>query len=65
MTPLISEAPLHSERSGPHVHELVSELEFVKRLEVWGQYFRNSPIEVSGTDFQVMAEAVRDWRPNA
>ena len=50
------------ERSGPPAAAIAKRLEFVKRPEVWGTYFRNSPIEVSQRDFDVMARAIEGWR---
>ena len=51
------------EREGPDVAELVHKLKFVKRPEVWGHYFRNSPIHVSKGDFRVLEKAVMSWKP--
>jgi hypothetical protein len=53
---------IFGQHSGPSVAALAQRLERVKRPEVWGTYFRNSPIEVSQRDFDVMARAVEDWR---
>jgi hypothetical protein len=50
------------ERHGPEVRALASRLTLVKRPEVWGQYFRTTPIEVGEKDFEVMAEMVEGWR---
>jgi hypothetical protein len=46
------------ERDGVPVKPLVQELSFVRRPEVWGQYFRSGLVEVSADDFDVMANAV-------
>jgi hypothetical protein len=48
------------EREGPEVHHLVEQLELVRRPEVWGQYFRQSPIAVSEDDFRRLEAAVTD-----
>lgn len=61
MTCEIKPELLHPERSGPEVRELVEDLDVVRRTDVWGQYFRNSPIEVSSEDFSRLAQAVRNW----
>jgi hypothetical protein len=47
------------EREGVSVRPLVGQLSFVRRKDVWGQYFRSGLIEVSSEDFEVMAHAVR------
>jgi len=49
------------ERQGPRVKPLVTELEFVLRPEVWGQYFRNSPIGIGEADFDRLSGAVHRW----
>ncbi len=46
------------ERQGPPVRDLVPRLQFVKRPEVWGQYFRASPIRLGGGDFHVLSDAI-------
>jgi hypothetical protein len=46
------------ERTGPPVRPLVKRLQRVKRPEVWGGYFRSSPIEIVEEDFRVLASAV-------
>lgn len=45
-------------REGPAVRELAPRLELVEKPEVWGQYFRRSPIRVSEHDFELMRDAV-------
>lgn len=50
------------ERQGPAVKALADGLDLVKRPEVWGQYFRTSPIEVGEKDFEVMARKIEGWR---
>lgn len=47
------------ERQGPEVGALAPRLSFVKRPEIWGQYFRVSPLEVSRRDFLVLRRAVK------
>lgn len=47
------------ERAGVPVAGLVGELSFVRRKEVWGQYFRSGLMSVSEEDFGVMARAIR------
>jgi hypothetical protein len=47
------------QREGVSVRPLVEKLSFVRRKDVWGQYFRSALIEVSSEDFEVMAEPVR------
>ncbi len=49
------------ERTGPEVKPLAPKLSIVKKPEVWGQYFRSSPIEVNESDFIVMEQAIRSW----
>jgi hypothetical protein len=46
------------ERTGPEVAPLADRLSFVKRAEVWGVYFRNSPKRLAETDFRILAGAV-------
>lgn len=40
---------------GAPVRPAAPRLSFVRRPEVWGLYFRNSPLEVSDPDFEVLA----------
>jgi hypothetical protein len=47
------------QREGVSIRPLVEKLSFVKRKDIWGQYFRSALIEVSPEDFEVMAQAVR------
>jgi hypothetical protein len=47
------------ERRGVPVRPLVPRLSFVRREEVWGQYFRSGLVRVPPKDLQVLAEAVR------
>lgn len=49
------------EREGPEVRHLADQLEFVRRPEVWGQYFRQSPISVSEVDFRRLEAAVAEF----
>jgi hypothetical protein len=51
------------EHQGPEVRLLAATLERVKRPDVWGQYFRTTPIEVSATDFATLESAIRTWAP--
>ena len=46
------------ERTGPSVKPLASRLEMVKKPEVWGQYFRSSPIRISVKDYSLLARAI-------
>lgn len=46
------------ERAGPHVHQLVRQLDLVRREDVWGQYFRQSPIEISPDDFELLRSEI-------
>lgn len=46
------------ERSGPEVAPLVERLSLVKRPEVWGMYFRGSPMRLSEPDFRVLERTV-------
>lgn len=48
------------ERAGPEVAPLAPQLSFVRRPEVWGQYFRRSPRPLTDTDFALLAAAVED-----
>lgn len=50
------------EREGPVVREVASQLELVKRPEVWGQYFRGSPCEIGEHDWQLLASTLRQWQ---
>lgn len=50
------------EREGPEVKPLATRLSFVKRPEVWGHYFRNSPAPISAGDYNVLAEAIEQWQ---
>ena len=50
------------ERSGPEVQPLVGKLERINKPQVWGHYFRQSPIEISEHDFGVLRDAVIAWR---
>jgi hypothetical protein len=49
------------ERTGPEVRPLVGSLSFVRRPEVWGQYFRSSPVEILEADFRTLADAIQQW----
>jgi len=51
------------ERAGVPVRPLVPRLSFVRRKDVWGQYFRSGLVEVPARDFEVLAEAVRAAAP--
>jgi hypothetical protein len=53
------------ERAGPEVHQLVSSLSFVRRQDAWGMYFRSSPQQIPEADFQVLADAIQQWRTRA
>jgi hypothetical protein len=53
------------ERQGPEVRMLAPRLDRVKRPEVWGQYFRTTPIEVGEKDFAVMAGEMRAFAVEA
>lgn len=50
------------ERAGPEVAPLVADLERVKRSEVWGHYFRNSPARLSLHDYRIFEAAVQEWK---
>ncbi len=52
---------LTPERQGPGMRPLAAGMERVKRPEVWGQYFRNSPIELSRKDYELLDKAVTEW----
>ena len=52
------EEVLLPEMEGPEVLPLVGRLERVKRPEVWGHYFRTSPILLSRKDFGLLAGAI-------
>ena len=58
----ITKEILLPERLGPHVKPLAGSLSFVKRPESWGAYFRKSPIAISGDDFNILSDAVRNFR---
>lgn len=45
--------------AAPAVEPVVGKLELVRRPEVWGQYFRNTPIQISDQDFTVLARMLR------
>jgi hypothetical protein len=45
-------------RHGVPVRPLVERLSFVKRKEVWGQYFRSGLVQVPTQDLHVMATAI-------
>jgi predicted RNA-binding protein len=47
------------ERRRVPVRPLVPRLSFVRREEVWGQYFRSGLVRVPPQDLEVLAEAVR------
>ncbi|HWO70271.1 MAG TPA: hypothetical protein VNP94_05895, partial [Actinomycetota bacterium] len=51
------------ERGGVPVRPLVPRLSFVRRKDVWGQYFRSGLVEVPASDFEVLVEAVRAAAP--
>lgn len=46
------------ERTGPLVRDLVNDLEYVKKPEVWGVYFRQSPIPLGESDFTLVSDRV-------
>jgi len=46
------------ERHGPELKPLAASLSFVKRPEVWGHYFRVSPIRITSEDFNHLARAI-------
>ena len=46
------------ERSGPEVAPLAKRLSFVRRPEVWGMYFRGSPMRLSEPDFRILERTV-------
>ncbi len=48
------------ERGGVPVRPLVPRLSFVRRKEVWGQYFRSGLVRVPPEDLEVLARAVRE-----
>ena len=48
------------ERRGVPVRALVPRLSFVRRKEVWGQYFRSGLVRVPPEDLAVLASAVRE-----
>lgn len=50
------------EREGPAVREVAPQLELVKRPDVWGQYFRHSPRELSEHDWHVLTSTLREWQ---
>lgn len=45
-------------RQGVPVEPLLDRLSFVKRREAWGQYFRAGLLELSDTDFRLMATEI-------
>jgi hypothetical protein len=45
--------------TAPAVEPIVGKLELVRRPEIWGQYFRNTPFEVSDQDYTVLARLLR------
>jgi hypothetical protein len=47
------------ERGGVPVRPLVPRLSFVRRKEVWGQYFRSGLVRVPPADLEVLAGAIR------
>lgn len=49
---------LLSEREGPSVKALAPQLERVRKLSAWGQYFRNSPVRLTAADFDLMRAAI-------
>lgn len=55
--------PIHlfEERTGPAVSPLVEQLERVKNPKAWGQYFRQSPIQLSEHDYKIFDRAIRNW----
>jgi hypothetical protein len=46
------------ERHGAPVEPLISNLSFVKRPDVWGQYFRSSLVPIGKPDFDLLGRAV-------
>lgn len=48
------------ERTGPPA-AMMRRSALVKRPEVWGTYFRNSPIEVEQRDFDRMVKVIEEW----
>ena len=46
------------ERNGVPIQPLIRKLSFVKRPEVWGQYFRSSLAPLSTSDFRLLENAV-------
>lgn len=49
------------ERQGPELKPVAAGLSFVKRPEVWGHYFRVSPIHTTSEDFAFLQDAVERW----
>ncbi len=49
------------ERTGPAVRSIIRKLSMVRRPEVWGVYFRKSPVAINVRDFRVMARAIEVW----
>ena len=49
------------EREGPEVQPMTPKLSFVKRPEVWGMYFRNSPKQIPKKDFALLERAVHNY----
>lgn len=47
------------EREGVPVRPLVNRLSFVKRKDVWGQYFRSGLVQVPAADLRVLERAIR------
>lgn len=45
--------------TAPEVAPIAGNLSFVKRPEVWGQYFRNTPFEISEDDFNALASLLK------
>ncbi len=50
------------EREGPEVAPVAGRLDRVKRPEVWGHYFRNSPIEMTEHDWTLLRGLIEEWR---
>ncbi len=51
------------ERHGVPIRPLVGRLSFVKRKDVWGQYFRSGLVQVPVRDLQVLATAIQGHAP--
>lgn len=47
------------EHDGPLARVLAPRLDVVRKPEHWGNYFRQSPVEISQGDFAVLRDAVK------